>query len=351
MARPVGATHQLVGSVQTALDGLDLLCIADVANGQTDGQSFVAGLRADLADLEVTLADGITPVPWRLPDESCFSQTSGAEKLLLICKIPTADVKVWRGCQQPLGPSAGPGVLPSTARTYAPLGEETGAMADWKGNHPLTRYNSLLARTDGILSYGQACNGTDFAYNAAFTTPAATNLTCSFWVRPSTLNYQRWFSRGGWSRLPAFTLEPSKSRIHWGYYWHVYSPWLPTVGEWTHMAYTLTIDPGGNHVENLYVDGVFKATATTTSDLSGPMPMTLGNDMWDTPRPDEILLGDIDEFLWLDEAWDATQIGQYYQMVSAPEAWTTWDGPEESLGAEPAVGVYRPWLMTGGRMR
>ncbi|HCA47229.1 MAG TPA: hypothetical protein DEP45_07655 [Armatimonadetes bacterium] len=345
MARPVRATHQLVGSVQTALDGLDLLCIADVANGQTDGQSFVAGLRADLADLEVTLADGITPVPWRLPDESCFSQTSGAEKLLVLCKLPESDVIAWRGCTAPTGQDAGAGVVSTATRFYLPL--DTLAFDDWTGSWDFYDPGggaSIVA--NGVLGNAMNCNASGGAAHDATTCTSA--FTMNLWYRfDNTATFHRIMSRAVWSRMPAITYNGTRGG-RWsigttGSTWDESVYWIPPVGQWV----MLTLVYAGGMV-NWYTNGSLRHSMAATYPEDAQATI-FGGHTWGGYT--EYPTGAVDEVLWLDDAWGATQIAQYYSMLTAPQAWTTWDGPEESLGAEPAVGVYRPWLMTGGRMR
>lgn len=143
---PAGATHYVTATVQAAQVGwsgvqewpLNLLCICDMDAGiNTAAQSFVAGLSADLSDLEVTDAEG-TPVPWRRAEDSLFDQTPGAEKLWLRLNMDVSSganttVLAWRGCTSPTGEASRADVLAPGTLIYLPCDTDAATNGDRAG--------------------------------------------------------------------------------------------------------------------------------------------------------------------------------------------------------------------------
>lgn len=358
MATPTGATHSLTATVQAAQvpsalsDWFCLLCVCDMGLSiNTAGQSFVAGLEADLSDLEVCLADGETPTPWRRAEPALFSQTVGAEKLWLRVKVPailsSADtvVMAYRGCTAPVGENSGAGVLGAGDVLYLPGHSSGTSVPDLGGALNATR-NSAVTDAAGHVGTGQysATLIHGLSVPAAEALSPGVNLTVSMWLKHPVLNFQPYeyfFNHKSiWNGAGFSAYTEGSRRFFWRggsgttAVWNL-SPALDD-GAWHHVVFTAAGTSG-----ILYTDGVSRGTKTIIAASAITQALDVGNE-----RGGYGMLGTIDGFRFVGRALGPNEVLADYRMTSAPASWCVVEAEDSMAG----VG-YRPWLLSGGRLR
>lgn len=148
------------------------LVIDEVAGVNWEGgaASFVSGLQAGAVDLQVTLADGETPVPFAIKQ---FSQTVGARKLIIGMGLPAlasdspTQYQLWRGV--PGGPYENRlGVAPQDQYVgYWPFESATGTSQvtpDWTGRYNARLVNGATVKTGGVVGNELNMDVTDNNY-------------------------------------------------------------------------------------------------------------------------------------------------------------------------------------------
>jgi len=348
-----GATHKLTGAVQAAYVGTDLtdwmalVCVCDMVAGiNQDGQSFVAGLAADLSDLEVTLADE-TPVPWRRYEAGLFSQAEGAERLWLYAQVPAVaaaantPLVAWRGCTAPAGEAARSAVTPPNTVLFYQHEEGAGNnVYDWgpEGNNGLHWYGSEW-RNDvhpipGKLTSRSTIHSLrvgDGLFSPPFTVIAVAQLSVSLpntrYVIGSNADYRCYAQVDAadttWGRLDG--------QADFGHHGPL------ATGAW--HSWGLTVD--GSSVGRFLVDGTLRGTR---AGLVGAGPVNnfsfggyrYDRDSWKLPYANNIVLS---------QPWPDDWVASYHAQHLAPADWFVLDGPEEAVG-----GVWRPRPWTQQRL-
>jgi hypothetical protein len=342
-------------------DWMTLLCFCDMDAGiNTDGQSFVAGLQGDLSDLELTLGDEETTVPWRRPDSSLFSQTPGAEKLYVYVRLDSiaadtdTDVVAWRGCTSPVGEDDGTGVV----------------SADTLAMYPMADGSDLTGVYDGIehnMAYSAGRVGNAGSFNGHSSSVALDSMATASTLEVTSTT-QRTFSvwlRGTGTREFAFGVSGNerRARLHIPYtadgkvrffgrrndrntVWSLYTADACNDGAWHHVVGV--VDAPGDEF-SLYVDGVLEDTSAAVYPLTANFPLWADDNVTIGSR-DEFAnwwSGDIDEVEIIDEAWGQAEVSASYTAVHAPADWFVLDGPE-AAGTTTRRKLWYPGLSGSG---
>lgn len=366
MAAPAGATHQLVVTVPSAnvpatLTGWsDRIVVCDVPNGvNADAASFVAGLTTTArgdgtvipGDLEITDA-AYNPLPWRVIGRGArvrFDQTPGAEVLDIRVRhnlSTTVDnvINAFRGCTAPAGEALASDVTWSTAILHCDFNDPNGAtLSNWAddGTVPFS-YGTLGA--PGVVG----TSVTSDAFNRHVSNPTGITLDTQLATSPG-------YTMLAWGNALAGKAFGGVGG-RWGFYGRADVAQIrfnngttfvvityATANVWNLVA--VTLDPAIPICNWYRHNGTGWATGTAALNNSAvAAPVVIGGDALTYNHG---LIGSQDETIICTGVWSALEITAYQLMTRTPATWA-------SVAAEVAVAggaAYRPWLITGGRMR
>ena len=279
-------------------------------NWEGGAASFIDGLASDYSDMQVTLADGETPVPFGVEE---FSQLYGSRKIVAHMGIPSlsastiTELLLWRGI--PGGPHEDRngvyansdgycGVWPLNEQNIgAPGGTGTDVYADWTGNtSPGKDYVSNMGK-DGVIGKGQQFSGKTSGGTDRIVVPYSSNLdtpnaiTISLWVYPLS-------DGDGASVIECITGRDSINKKGWMifqggrsydelrvmmYYAPEIGSWMDfritdvfSMNIWTHVAITYKYVGMGTSIVATYVNG---QQVFYRNDRNGPLT-SYNNDLW-----------------------------------------------------------------------
>jgi len=351
MPAPAGATHKLTVAVQASQvasplsDWFTLLCVCDMdLSINTAAQSFVAGLASDLSDLEVCLADGETPTPWRRAEAGLFDQTPGHEKLWLWINAPaigsSADTEfvLYRGCTSPNGEDDGRGVVSGGTVGFLPCDGVSAPLTEWAGHGEASRtgtpslsagrvgsaidFSGVEVRMEADGAWCLAGNGTVTAW---YLVPVAgEGYTVNDLLRSRSLSA----AGNGWS-FRYYKDEQAEARSR--YDDASTCKWRPTQNVWHCVSIVYRLGAGEMGV---YEDGALIETRSGAQIVSASEYLRLGSGQCT-----------LDEVLVTTEVWTGDEHLAWYRMTSDPASWCVC-GAEEALLT---VGLIPPMVRTWAR--
>ncbi len=354
MAAPAGATHVVkptVQAAQVAWSGtqewpLNLLCVCDMDEEiNTGAQSFVAGLAADLSDLEITDAAD-NPIPWRRAEGGLFSQEPGHEKLWVrvrddLSGDSNTEFRAYRGCTAPTGEDDGSGVVGAATSAYYPM-EGAGTLEDWANDLELSRNG--YSEITGKVGKAQLFDGNDYgrhADDALF--DLAWPITVSLWVKFTTTANRIILEK---DQNDGYSVQVWQGKLHCNFGGSS-AAWLRTASLWNDDAWhnVVFVARGVNNGE-VYVDGaddLGNEDPKTPSYASGPFD--LGGRGTNYGH-----IGDIDEVMLIDGyGWSADEAATYYNMTSEPASWCVCGTEEALVSISPPIGCVGPAVRLGPR--
>ncbi|NLJ35758.1 MAG: LamG domain-containing protein [candidate division WS1 bacterium] len=188
-------------------------------NWEGGAASFIDGLASDYSDMQVTLADGETPVPFGVEE---FSQTSGSRQLVVHLGIPSLSASV--GTELLLWRGVGGGPYESRSGVYSPddghlwywpMNEASGDLADWTGNEYTGTRNGHVAAT-GVIGVGQEFNGSGDCIEVAKRNDDNVAVTCGMWVYSTRWpDYECLGRRHGTGRTALYLRQHSFGIYYW----------------------------------------------------------------------------------------------------------------------------------------
>ncbi len=156
---------------------------ASGVNWEGGAASFIDGLASDYSDMQVTLADGETPVAFGVEE---LVQIPGSRQLVVHLGIRSLSASV--GTELLLWRGVGGGSYEDRSGVYSPddghlwywpMNETSGDLADWTGNEYVGERQGDVIATQGVTGIGQSFEGGYFSIDDS---AASTVQTWAGWV-------------------------------------------------------------------------------------------------------------------------------------------------------------------------
>ncbi len=177
---------------------------AGSVNWEGGAAAFIDALEADYSDLQVTQADGETPVAFGVAQ---FSQVGGSRKLIIHLGVPTLNSAVATDYVLHCGVAGGPyenkaGVYPAADGWLiaAPLEEASGNRDNWPDDRTLSPQGDAT-QAAGKIGYGVYTGNSDDNYLLLSSiTEAQLNVTFLVWANFPSMVYTnaKFVQRTGW---------------------------------------------------------------------------------------------------------------------------------------------------------
>jgi hypothetical protein len=253
-------------------------------NWEGGASAFVDALEADYSDLQVTQADGVTPVAFGVAQ---FSQVGGSRKLIIHLGVPTLNSAVATDYVLHCGVAGGPyenkaGVYPAadnwrglwTLEEAAAGSGTPDVYQDWTANANHGDDYVVATGKDGKVALGQqftgvSSSGTDHIvvpYHSSLNMPNA--MTIMAWIRPISITHIiRTIAARDLNGMRVFAFIQNSARFRAfvfrddGRFTDIESTGGHlSAGVWSHVALTYEYVTSGTSIAKFYVDGQCIAT-------------------------------------------------------------------------------------------